>query len=948
MSFMIGEGYCCCSSRPGLLVLLSVFVLLLRPVTSGFNHVDEPPMVPSLSGAAGPGNELDKPIPMEDVQGVLAKKKGLPCDITPRDRDDAVAMVLWFKETIGEPLYSFDVRGRQFNQAKLWSSPAVFNERAFFRAATNPATLVIDNIQLGDEGVYRCRVDFNNSPTRNSKVNFTIIVPPERPVIYDGKRRERTTLLEPYNEGTDVNLICEVTGGRPRPRVTWYLENTVIDDSYEMRSDDVVVNHLTFPNVGRQHLKSRLICQALNSILAPPASKIVILDIHLKPQTVNILTKEKQVSADKRYEVECRTSGSRPEAVITWWKGSRQVKKLAKNFSEQNNQSLSILTFVPVIDDDGKYLTCRAENPSIADSALEDKWRLNVHYLPVVTLKMGSSLNPEDIKEGDDVYFECNIRANPKAYKLSWFHNGVEIHHNVSLGVILSDQSLVLQSVTRATAGAYTCMAANSEGRGTSNPVSLIVRYAPVCAQDREDIMYGALKQESIILRCLVDANPTLVTFHWTFNNSGDLIELPANRYTTELGSSRLNYTPTSDLDYGTLSCWGQNEVGHQRVPCVFQVVAAGRPFPMLNCSVLNQTSDSLQIECSESFDGGLHQSFLMEVWEMPGMRPRVNVSTTRVPPVFYAEGLDAGVSYKIMLYAVNAKGRSDPTVIDTVTFKGVAKYTVPLLLPGTSASSLLPLNPIILGLLGIAGILAAGICLVLAALCRRHMHRRMCPPHHHNSSISHSNPGSASSTTKHVPMEAVIAAEDLIVDGHITGVRSPVITPEGMLLTVGDGLRVNGGLNVNGSGREREGEGPDIIRNQYERRSGHGFMKVYEPTGCHAEEADDDLDDCYDFRHVAKDTHLQNQSMYRSLQRPTNSSNQHHLHHSSNHQHHQHPQPTHLPLNTNSATLPHPVPHRISPPTVPGTIPTVAQHKGNYRGPEVVTTSNRIQESCI
>jgi hypothetical protein len=41
----------------------------------------------------------------------------------------------------------------------------------------------------------------------------------------------------------------------------------------------------------------------------------------------------------------------------------------------------------------------------------------------MVTLKMGSSLNPDDIKEGDDVYFECNIRANPKAYRLAWFHN---------------------------------------------------------------------------------------------------------------------------------------------------------------------------------------------------------------------------------------------------------------------------------------------------------------------------------------------------------------------------------------------------------------------------------------------------------------------------------------------------------------------------------------------
>lgn len=43
--------------------------------------------------------------------------------------------------------------------------------------------------------------------------------------------------------------------------------------------------------------------------------------------------------------------------------------------------------------------------------------------MPIVTLKMGSSLNPDDIKEGDDVYFECLIQSNPKFYKLSWFHN---------------------------------------------------------------------------------------------------------------------------------------------------------------------------------------------------------------------------------------------------------------------------------------------------------------------------------------------------------------------------------------------------------------------------------------------------------------------------------------------------------------------------------------------
>lgn len=101
---------------------------------------------------------------------------------------------------------------------------------------------------------------------------------------------------------------------------------------------------------------------------------------------------------------------------------------------------------------------------------------------------------------------------------------------------------------------------------------------APVCIQEREEL-FGALKQETVTLRCQVDANPALVTFHWTFNNSGDLTEVPAHRFTNELSSSRLNYTPQSDMDYGTLSCWGTNEVGHQRIPCVFQVVAAGNRY---------------------------------------------------------------------------------------------------------------------------------------------------------------------------------------------------------------------------------------------------------------------------------------------------------------------------------------------------------------------------------
>ena len=42
---------------------------------------------------------------------------------------------------------------------------------------------------------------------------------------------------------------------------------------------------------------------------------------------------------------------------------------------------------------------------------------------PKVRLSLGSSIDPKAISEGNDVYMDCEIRANPKAYKVEWSHN---------------------------------------------------------------------------------------------------------------------------------------------------------------------------------------------------------------------------------------------------------------------------------------------------------------------------------------------------------------------------------------------------------------------------------------------------------------------------------------------------------------------------------------------
>lgn len=96
--------------------------------------------------------------------------------------------------------------------------------------------------------------------------------------------------------------------------------------------------------------------------------------------------------------------------------------------------------------------------------------------VPQLVLRLGSKLRHFRIQEGNDVYMECDIRANPWVTEISWTFEGRELHTNVSAGLIISNQSLVLQRVQRTNRGHYTCSASNSEGMGESKPLYLSIQ----------------------------------------------------------------------------------------------------------------------------------------------------------------------------------------------------------------------------------------------------------------------------------------------------------------------------------------------------------------------------------------------------------------------------------------------------------------------------------------
>lgn len=134
--------------------------------------------------------------------------------------------------------------------------------------------------------------------------------------------------------------------------------------------------------------------------------------------------------------------------------------------STDGNTTTSVLSFIATKADAGRHLSCQAENQIMGSAPIEDGWILQIQcklinddgsstasslppgivrplfpYLfrriqptltvyrrswftdtPETQIQLGTSLNPNAIREGTDVYFDCLIQAEPSVYKVEWRH----------------------------------------------------------------------------------------------------------------------------------------------------------------------------------------------------------------------------------------------------------------------------------------------------------------------------------------------------------------------------------------------------------------------------------------------------------------------------------------------------------------------------------------------
>ncbi|KAF8795203.1 Protein turtle like protein [Argiope bruennichi] len=576
--------------------------------------------------------EVDLNSDIPQIEAVAGHSAEIPCNVSTPLVDDEASLVLWYRVDLANPIYTLDVRNVPINGARHFPASEM-EDRIYFNVSVHPPVLVFDPVLATDEADYKCRVDLKRSRTLILLSRLDVIEPPGEPIIMDEHGQHLHDVIGPYDEGSTLRLICEVDGGDPSPEVTWWQGSSLVDDSFNVSKQGFVRNDMILEEIQRSDWMAEYTCKASNTNATDPKEASLQLDMNLLPLEINIIVPDIPMNAGHQQDITCET--------------------------RENN---------------GKTLKCKSVNPVLPKATLETDITLRVQFPPILNLTLEPSTTEDDIKEGSDIYLECNLSANPQIHNVTWEFEGSLISTNMALGIIILNHTLLLQKVRKDHQGRYRCHSFNSIGKGSSNILHLLVKFVPVC-KFVEPVFFGISTTEMVNLTCEVDANPSELQYFWSFTNSTGT-ENFTNADTESNNSSFLLYVPGSEDGYGTFTCWARNSIGLQKNVCVFKVVPAGPPEPIHDCVIANRTSQSLSVECKPGYNGSLTQIFHMEIYNSVAEYMADNVTNTDKPR-FKVTDLSPSTSYVLVIYSSNAKGRSKSVALVAATLSPAKRRTV-------------------------------------------------------------------------------------------------------------------------------------------------------------------------------------------------------------------------------------------------------------------------------
>ncbi|XP_049818622.1 hemicentin-1 isoform X3 [Aethina tumida] len=548
-----------------------------------------------------------------EVRAHVDSTVSLPCKVDVK-QCGTLHSVKWYKDTSRIYVYS------QAGSITRAEGDATDRMTVEYTTDSVEAVLKISSVKVEDEATYKCEITYLEVIENCDVVQIvklqTLIAPKSVRVLgNDGISIKNHTVLEPKDEGTEVDLICEAIGGKPIPKVTWYNGTTEITRAAYTAIDDgngvgTGTSKLQL-TLSRGDLNARFECKVESPALESPITTWIMVDVNVRPTKVSLSGVNNHVVQGTNVLLYCDVYGARPAATVRWTNESTPItNETLKETSAEYNKDLAMISTRVDQEHDGTFTTkssltfkasqwensrlfhCYAENEVLKrrnEPELHELISMDVRYPPVV------SVSPSYIVENEttglsvrkNVLLKCKYFANPQELKgVVWSKDG----KNMSLsdpekyaGGNIENPPLVIYNVSREDMGNYTCSLRNEVGSEQSpDSIFLNVQYPPdVNVIMEPSLPIKSVEKTNVMLECNVTSgNPSsLLKVRWFLD--GDLMkEFPECNYTSydENGVGEGSGGPFCGLDPSILSLERVDETFAGNYTCQGKNVAGWGP----------------------------------------------------------------------------------------------------------------------------------------------------------------------------------------------------------------------------------------------------------------------------------------------------------------------------------------------------------------------------------
>ncbi|XP_042235054.1 nephrin-like [Homarus americanus] len=263
-----------------------------------------------------------------------------------------VASIMWHKDAL--------MPDPRFVQERVEAS-------SLPRRWTIRSRLAVTAVAEDDGKLYTCEADHptlrESSHPLMASIILSVLHRPGPPIISGYKTGEVLVA------GERRTLVCRVSGGNPRPWVTWHRQGLLLDDTTTADATGVINTLQLIANAADDGVIYE--CRVSSDLLQKPLVANVSLTVYYAPSSVSV-SGPAQVQEGVVVSLTCETSESNPPASLTWLVNGEQVdstREIMSRVSTGGWATSSELTHLVArsTKDTQIKVECRAINPSIKE-----------------------------------------------------------------------------------------------------------------------------------------------------------------------------------------------------------------------------------------------------------------------------------------------------------------------------------------------------------------------------------------------------------------------------------------------------------------------------------------------------------------------------------------------------------------------------------------------------